>query len=100
MVAFGSGSTPRFPEEPTPTKNSPVFGSIAMAVLMTLRDAEHALLGNQLGAVRAGYRLACFWRHFVCALLHRSTGAECTENVRYAPDAVLISDKNIAVLPS
>ena len=29
IVAFGSGSTPRLPEEPTPTNSAPVFGSIA-----------------------------------------------------------------------
>jgi hypothetical protein len=29
IVAFGSGSMPRLPEEPTPTKSAPLFGSIA-----------------------------------------------------------------------
>src|SRR5439155_1463209 len=29
MVAFGSGSTPRLPDDPTPTNNAPLFGSIA-----------------------------------------------------------------------
>src|ERR1700722_15262526 len=29
IVAFGAGSTPTLPEEPTPTNNAPVFGSIA-----------------------------------------------------------------------
>ena len=55
MVAFGSGSTPRLPDEPTPTNRAPVFGiDRQMAVLVTLDDAEDALLGDHLGAVGTG----------------------------------------------
>jgi hypothetical protein len=44
IVASGSGSTPRLPEEPTPTNSAGLQVDCQWPVLMALRDAEHALL--------------------------------------------------------
>ena len=100
MVAFGSGSTPRLPEEPTPTNKAPVFGIDGqMPVLVALDDAEYAFLGDHLlRRLSAGDRLALVGWHLVDALLSRSPAPEGAENVRHAPDAILVGDQHVAHL--
>ena len=67
---------------------------------MALRNAEHALLGDQLGAVGAGHRLALVGRQLVGSLRRGGpTGAQRADDVRHPPDAVLVGDQQIIVLP-
>ena len=67
---------------------------------MALRDAEHSLLGDQLRAVGAGHRLALVGWQLVGALRRgRPTGAQRADDVRHPPDAVLVGDQQIIVLP-
>ena len=66
---------------------------------MALRDAEHALLRDHLGAVRPGNRLPLLRRHLIDALILAAARAQCAENVRHAPDAVLVGDKHVIALP-
>ena len=66
---------------------------------MALRDAEHALLRDYLGAIRPGDRLAVLGRYLIDAQVLAATRAQRAKNVRYAPNAVLIGDENVIALP-
>src|SRR5437660_12064253 len=70
-----------------------------MAILVALDDAEHALLGDHLGAVGAGSRLAGFRRHLIDALLLGPACAKRAERVRHAPDAVLVRHQDVVAPP-
>ena len=67
---------------------------------MTLDDAEDAFLGQHLGAIGAArHRLALIGRHLVGALRrHRAAGAQGADDVRHAPDAVLVGDQDLVAL--
>ena len=54
------------PEESTPTKSAPSFGSIARCV--TLDDAEHALLGDHSLANQGGRDWAALSGNTACTL--------------------------------
>ena len=69
------------------------------AVLMALHNAEHALLAEHLGAVRPGNRLALLGRHLIDAQCFAAARAQRAENVRHAPDAVLVGDQHVIALP-
>jgi hypothetical protein len=64
-----------------------------------LGDAEHTLLGDHGGAVCSGDRLAFVRRHLVDALGLGASRAECSENVRHAPNAILVGDQDGVVPP-
>ena len=67
-----------------------------MPVLVALDDAEDALLRQQLRAIGAGHRLALVGRHVLGLLRrHRAAGAQCTDDVRHAPDRVLVGDEDL-----
>ena len=66
---------------------------------MTRDDAEHTLFGDHLGTVSTGNRFPLVWRNLVDSLLGASTGAQCPGDVRHAPDAILVGDKEIVALP-
>src|ERR1700730_4168611 len=70
-----------------------------MAVLMTLDDPEHALRGDQLCAVGARHCFALLRRHLIDLLLFAPAGAQCTELVRYPPNAILIGHQHVTVAP-
>ncbi len=89
------------PEEPTPTNKAPDLGiDHKMAILMALNDAEYALVGDHRGTIGSGDRLTLVRRNLIDALYLAPTRAECAKDVRHAPDAVLVSDENMIVLPS
>src|SRR5262245_2493505 len=71
-----------------------------MAVLVTLNDAEYALLRDHLGAVGAWCRLALIGRDFINAFVLRSASAKRSNDVWHAPDAILVGDKNVIISPS
>ena len=67
---------------------------------MALDDAKDALLGQHLGTIGARHRLALLGRHLVGALRrHRAAGAQCADDVRHSPDAILVAHQDIAVSP-
>ncbi len=67
---------------------------------MALHDAENAFLGEQLRAIRARYRLALVRWH-VGRLLRRlrTARAQCPDDVRHAPDAVLVGYQQLVAAP-
>ena len=67
---------------------------------MTLRNAEDALLGQELGAVGPRHRLALLGRH-VGGLLRRrrAAGAHRADDMRHAPDPVLVGDQELVAAP-
>src|SRR5882672_5846447 len=72
-----------------------------MAVLVAYGDAEDTFFGQQLRAVGAGYRLALVSRYLVGALRRlRAARTERADDVRHAPDAVLVGDEEVVVAPS
>ena len=68
-------------------------------VLMTLDDAEYAFLGDHLGAIGSGDRPSLLRRHLINALRLAAPRAESAENVRHAPDAVLVGYQDVTVPP-
>jgi len=70
-----------------------------VAILVTLDDAEHALLGDHLRAVSSGHRSALLGRHLIDALLLCPPRAQSADLVRDLPDAVLVGYQNVIVTP-
>jgi hypothetical protein len=66
---------------------------------VTLNKAEHAFLGDQCGPVRASDRLSFGGPNLIGALVFGPSRAQRTEDVRNAPDAILISHQDVVLLP-
>ena len=67
---------------------------------MALRDAEDTFLGHHLGAVGAGHRLALVGRQLIGALRRGGpAGTQSADDMRHPPDAILVGDQQIIVLP-
>ena len=67
---------------------------------MTLNEAEYAFLRDHLGAIGAGHRPSFLRRHLINAQRFAPPGAERAENLRHAPDTVLVGYQDVAVPPS
>jgi hypothetical protein len=63
IVALGSGSTPRLPEEPTPTQSTPLFGSIAGWRFWCPWTMPKTPFGQHFGTIGTGRRFALVRRH-------------------------------------
>jgi hypothetical protein len=64
-------------------------------ILVALDNAEYTFFRNHLCTTGAQYWLAFLWRHFIYTFCLTLAGAESAENVWYAPDAILISHKDV-----
>ena len=86
-------------EAPTDKQRAGFWLDGQRAVLMALHSAEPALLAEHLGAVCPGNRLALLGRHLIDAQCFAAARAQRAENVRHAPDAVLVGDQHVIALP-
>ena len=101
IVAFGSGSTPILPDEPTPTNSAPVFGSIARWRFWwpcTMPNTPFLVIISS--PTTPGTGLRCSGGTSSARLLGRAgAGTQRAEPMRHLPDAVLVGDQHVVVPP-